>query len=265
MAEIGGRAAARSGRTARAACGGSSVGPWRHGKMDSGTLGMRVELPRLLSVLAHEVRGPLSVIQGYLRLMLKQRDPAHAETTMIRAMLDASGRLAAIGRQASEMALWIGPAPPAGEVALAALAEKAASLVPSGGASIRIDEATGREIIRASDADALAAALATLAELTARDTGGPIELSARAAGGRHAVTFLMTPAGHAASPRDGEPGPARGAGDDGRRVALAFDRGGFGLSLVLASYVLDAHGAVARADDARGGVEVELQKAGGSM
>jgi signal transduction histidine kinase len=230
--------------------------------MVQGTLGMRVELPRLLSVLAHELRGPLSVIQGYLRLMLKQRDSGHAETPMIRAMLDATGRLAALGRQASDVALWTNHTAEAGEVDLAALANKTAALVPSGSTSVHLDADAGREAVSTSDPEALAAALAALAELAARDTGGRVELSTRSATDSGRIMVVLTAADVPVLEPAGD-GPSAGAAI-GRPLTVAFDRGGFGLSLVLASYVLDAHGADVRTTDLGNRIEVQLQKAGGS-
>jgi nitrogen-specific signal transduction histidine kinase len=223
---------------------------------------MRVELPRLLSVLAHELRGPLSVIQGYLRLMLNQRDSSHADTPMIRAMLDATGRLAALGRQASDVAIWTNHAADAGAVDLAALADKTARLVPSGSTSVHLDQDIGREAVSTSDPDALAAALAALAELAARDTGGRVELSARSA--TDLVTVVLTPADVPGLEPAGDGPHGAETAATSRPLTIAFDRGGFGLSLVLASYVLDAHGADVRTADSGKRVEVQLQKAGGS-
>lgn len=249
------------------------LGAWKHRPSDQGssssdgldswqdgdgTLGMRVELPRLLSVFAHELRGPLSVIQGYLRLMLRQRDDSHTETPMIRAMLDATGRLATLARQASDVAVWCNPNPPTGEVTVAALAEKTAALVPSGAASVTLDDHAGLDAVRTSDQEALAAALAALAESAARETGGRVNLSSRSVNGQRTVAFVVSPAGATTAPGT-DP-----AVSSPRPATVAFDRGGFGLSLVLASYVLDAHGADVLAADAAGTVEVRLQKAGGS-
>ncbi len=210
--------------------------------------------------MAHELRGPLSVIQGYLRLMLKQRDSTHAETPMIRAMLDASGRLAALGRQASDVALWANPAARADRVPIAALADKTAALVPSGSAVVQIDAEAGGESVSTSDPEALAAALAALAELTARDTGGRVALSARSTTESRTVTVVLTPT-EVPAPEAGD--DISGAAAASRPLTIAFDRGGFGLSLVLASYVLDAHGADVRTAEAGTRVEVQLQKAGG--
>jgi hypothetical protein len=219
---------------------------------------MRVELPKLLSVFAHELRGPLSVIQGYLRLMLRQRDDAHTETPMIRAMLDATGRLTALGRQASDIAVWSAAAPSTRQITVAALAEKAASLVPSGAASVTVDDIAGQDAVSTSDPDALAAALAALAESAARDSGGRVHFSSRPAGGERAVDLLVSPVAAAQAEGLDRASPAE------RQAAFAFDRGGFGLSLVLASYVLYAHGADVRPADVAGSVAVRLQKAGGS-
>jgi len=220
---------------------------------------MRVELPRLLSVVAHELRGPLSVIQGYLRLMLRQRDDSHAETPMIRAMLEATGRLAALGRQASDVSLWCNPAPLAHEVTVAALTEKAAALATSGAVSATLDDRAGLDAVSTSDPEALAAALATLAESTARNSSRPVRLTGRSDSGQATFTILVSPDDAIAAADADRPSGSNGS------TAVAFDRGGFGLSLVLASYVLDAHGADVRAAANGGGsVEVRLQKAGGS-
>jgi hypothetical protein len=189
--------------------------------------------------------------------MLRQRDESHAETPMIRAMLDATGRLAALGRDASDVARWCSPAALTDQVTVAVLAEKAAALVPSGAATVAVDDRAGQEAVSTSDPDALAAALAAVAESAARDSGGRVHLTSRSDGGRGTITFLVSP-----TESIGAPGGDRIAASP-RPAATAFDRGGFGLSLVLASYVLDAHGADVRAATVEGSVEVRLQKAGG--
>ena len=52
---------------------------------------------RMLRVLSHELRGPLGVMQGYLRLLLTRRADDAADVRMLTAILDASGRITAIG------------------------------------------------------------------------------------------------------------------------------------------------------------------------
>ena len=215
---------------------------------------MRVELPKLLSVFAHELRGPLSIIQGYLRLMLRQRGETHSEAAMIRAMLDATGRLAALGRQASEVAQWCDPAGLTGQVTVGALVEKAAALVPSGAATATLDDHAGLEAVRTSDPEALAAALAALADSAARDSGGRVNLSSRPVSGQETIAFLVRAVDAAGA--TGEPQVAASH----RPAAVTFDRGGFGLSLVLASYVLAAHGADVRTAEDGETLEVRLQK-----
>ena len=59
---------------------------------------MPVPLPRMCSVLAHEIRTPLSVLQGYIRLLQRQREPGHPEHAMLEAMLSATGQITAIAR-----------------------------------------------------------------------------------------------------------------------------------------------------------------------
>ena len=57
-------------------------------------------------MLSHELRGPLGVMQGYLRLLLTRRADDAADVRMLTAILEASGRITAIARDASELATW---------------------------------------------------------------------------------------------------------------------------------------------------------------
>src|SRR4029450_13361408 len=67
---------------------------------------MRVELPKALSILAHEVRGSLGVIQGYLRMLRDGvADPA-LSARMWQAIQDATSRIPAITRGRSERSAW---------------------------------------------------------------------------------------------------------------------------------------------------------------
>ena len=63
------------------------------------------ELPRLLSLLSHELRGPLGVVRGYLKL-LEQRGTELSEQHLraITAALRATDRAAAVLDQASKLA-----------------------------------------------------------------------------------------------------------------------------------------------------------------
>ena len=56
--------------------------------------GMRVELSSAFEVLAHELRGCTSVIQGYVRLLQQSR--GQADPALLAKLLDATSRLTTI-------------------------------------------------------------------------------------------------------------------------------------------------------------------------
>ena len=79
---------------------------WRHRAYD--TLGARMQpeqSPRLLSLISHELRGPLGVIRGYLRL-LEQTGPELSDShrQAVTAALKASDRAAELLTQTSMLA-----------------------------------------------------------------------------------------------------------------------------------------------------------------
>jgi light-regulated signal transduction histidine kinase (bacteriophytochrome) len=206
---------------------------------------MPVPLPRVCAVLAHELRSPLSVIQGYIRLLQRQRDADHPDTAMLEAMLQSTARLTAIARQASDLGLWLTalettplPTVSLGDV-VDALTERAQNT-----ASVRIaasDVATAPRLN--AESRPLADAVIALAESMARETGeAEIEVSISASTADAATRFVLRPRTYAGPPVSP---PSRAAAER----AVTFDRGGAGLGLVLASYVLDAHGATVTPDE----------------
>src|SRR5688572_15898358 len=68
---------------------------------------MGVDTPTLLAVLAHEVRGPVSVLQGYLRLLEQRRPGSDSDAATIEAMRRSTVRLADLGHEASALAAWL--------------------------------------------------------------------------------------------------------------------------------------------------------------
>jgi hypothetical protein len=210
---------------------------------------MRVELPQLLSVLSHELRGPLGILQGYLRLMQRQRSPGDPETTILAAMLEATGRLAAIGRQVDSLRASCGPlaAETATTIAACDLAESAVRGADGG--------LTLTEGARACDAplvvfapDAVASALVALGVLVSRERGErDVTLDVAAPTESDDVTFTVIPA----------PGGTTRAAP---LSSVAFDSGGQGLSLVVASYVLEREGATAEPADPPGAIQVRFSR-----
>jgi signal transduction histidine kinase len=207
---------------------------------------MRVELPELLSVLSHELRGPLGILQGYLRLMQRQRSPGDPDVPILTAMLEATGRLTTIGRQVDHLREWCGPRVPdvARDVPARDLAEAAARA--SDGRLTLTDSARACDApLLVFDRDAVAAALVALGVLVSREHGVREVTLDAAATGDH-VTFTLLPAA---------PG---GTAPDRSPATVAFNSGGQGLSLVVASYVLDGHGAIAAPADTPGAIQVRF-------
>ena len=197
--------------------------------------GMGVELSKALNILAHELRGPLGVIQGYLRLLRQRRIESEDETRMLTGMQDASGRIAALGRQAVELAgvlerpLSNDPPAPLAAVIQTAL-QQAALAAP---ATVDLPDAIAAMPVRRGSSPAVTAAFAALLQAVAKDaTGSPIAVVAGPAGADRIEVKMGPPE----LVTDRESTAARSDAPEDLRLS----RGGLGLSLVLASYALDA-------------------------
>lgn len=218
---------------------------------------MRVELPDVLSVLAHELRSPLSVVQGYIRLLQRQRDPDDPQMAMLSAMLEASGRLTALGRQAADLSSWLhhqdaGPERPG--ASLQAVREELVKQAPT---SVAIQPVTSGadEIVAGHGAAAtLAAACLTVAQLAMR------ECAQTSAG----LTLTRETPDTVIVRIDVGPNAAPDASIDQVSQTVPFDRGGLGLSLVMASHILAAQGATALATRNFDRVEIRWRTAQGS-
>lgn len=224
-----------------------------------GETGMRVELPKLLSVLAHELRSPLGVIQGYLRLLKSQRGEQDPDAKMIKAMLDATGRLTMLGRQASDLSSWMTrnkAGVPANHVALPALLADVSGRVAGPLDTAAVSDAAAAARVRSPEPEMLAAAIAALVDNVARETGepaAPVAVVADRDADAETVSLFIGPP----SDVDG----AR-ASADAANAEVAFDGGGLGLALVLASYVLDAHEARVTSAGSNGVIQVRLYTEG---
>lgn len=184
---------------------------------------MAVGVADVCSVFSHEVRAPLSVLQGYLRLL---RTSGNAPPdSALRAMLEATAQLAAIGHQASDLQAALERRTPTMLTTVGAVLAQVGQLRPA----CRIDGATAlatRRLEVAGDGTELAGALATIADAVAREAEQDSAcLAAEPAGG---ATIEITADGEAA---------AAGA----LNPETWFRRGGYGLTLLTAAVVLDAH------------------------
>src|SRR5262249_36604918 len=143
---------------------------------------MRVELSRVLSVLAHEMRGPLSVLQGYARLLRQNRGdgPDNPEAAMLDAVMEQTRRLSALSHQATDLATWLDRPTDAATSAVraAALAQDVTKRVGSPRLTLNISPDAAPAAVRTPDATALAMALAAVTSLVLRDaTDAPVTLS----------------------------------------------------------------------------------------
>jgi hypothetical protein len=207
------------------------------------TPSMPVDTPKLLSILAHEIRGPVSALQGYLRVLDQQPHAAAPTTgqaptlaTILDAMRKSTSKLAALGTDASDLAGWLASPQdhPSQRVSVGALLAEAKTFstsveFPPG--FIPADESAELALANVS---LMARALAALATAVARDHDQrPSRLTAEIS--EDALTVHITPNAAGSDPSSGSTG------------AVALDRGGMGLQLVLASYVFDTHGATVSA------------------
>lgn len=210
---------------------------------------MRVEFPKVLRVVSHELRGPLGVIQGYLRILRTRRADDETDVRMLNAMLDATGRLTTLARQASDLATWQDGHALAGErvtIPARALIERAVAGVTAGVASAEVPDEASALLVETPGAGALAAALTALIQAVARETEPPVLVSGRAIAGHRLGVVIRPSAATAAVPEDLDAlGPAAVTPASG----AAFDEGGHGLALVLAAEVLAAHQASVLAID----------------
>ncbi len=202
---------------------------------------MRVEFSQVLRVLVHEIRGPLGILQGYLRLLKDGRLDQDAADRTVRAMLDATGRLSTLTREASELIPWYEatqrdtrPLP-----VRALIDQTLASIGTTCETSLVVPDDVVEWNVRTGAGHALSAALAAIVDWTSRQAAGPVALALAVHPETSIVTMTIGPAA---------PAPDVTPSADSDRPS-PFSAGGHGLALVLAGVVLESHGADVRADD----------------
>jgi signal transduction histidine kinase len=204
---------------------------------------MPIDISSVLHVLAHELRTPTGIAQGYLRMLLDERlsDPDDRQRALTQAQ-QALARISELTHESTRLAAWLEDSRGRSHVDAAALI---AQIVAGTGLEpplvVQSSVSTSNTSIPTCDATALVGAMVTLVKATARELGQhPCTLAADVSSNttrrdRHFMQVLIGRADQL---------PALVEGPDAAGAApLALERGGLGLSLVSASAVLDAHGA----------------------
>lgn len=215
---------------------------------------MPVDISAVLHVLAHELRTPTGIAQGYVRLLLEDRLPEPADQRRaIEQMQKALTRIGELSHESSALATLLDQAsgdrpqatgsdqvpgirPQATGIAAHTLVERVAAdatLEPP--LVVRSTVAPSAGSVRTSNADALVQALVTIAKVTARELREqPCTLSA---GVSEPGTLEIIVGRDDQIPTLAQGPHAPGAGP------ITLERGGVGLSLIHADVVLEAHGA----------------------
>jgi hypothetical protein len=197
---------------------------------------MSVDINDVLHVLAHELRTPVGIAHGYVRLLLEERLTEESDRRRaLEQMQKALGRLSDLSHESTALAAWYEQdhsRPQA--VAARALIEQVAETNYDSPVTVDTLHVPEGIMVKTPDPQSLGRALTGIVRATARELRGTTcDVVASVVDGTFQV--LAGPeemlGGLDAGPTAPDAGP------------LALERGGLGLALVHAAIVLDAHGA----------------------
>jgi signal transduction histidine kinase len=197
---------------------------------------MSVDFSDILHVLAHELRTPIGIAHGYVRLLLEDRLPHDKDKRRaLEQMQKALGRLSELSQESSALASWFeANGESSASVAANVLLSRIMTAEFEGPVTIEPTEMDGNAVLRTFDVEGLAGALITLVRATARELRGTeCAVAGRIDGKR--LEILVGPREQHEALRAGPGAP------DASPVVI--ERGGLGLAFVHAMVVLDAHGA----------------------
>lgn len=197
---------------------------------------MTVELARVLNVLAHEIRTPLAVSQGYLKLMVEGRLPTAAEqAAALERTRDALGKIATLCTDMGRLAALTEAAPPSllGRVSASSVFD-AVSEALGHHAPVRTGAVAPEHLIATDGTHDLAIAVAAFATMACADAGPDDKVLTVTEATDTSMTLRVGGALAVAAL------PAHG--DHPEAAAPMLVRGGFGLSLFWATLVLERHG-----------------------
>jgi hypothetical protein len=197
---------------------------------------MGVDINDILHVLAHELRTPVGIAHGYVRLLLEERLTQESDRRRaLEQMQKALGRLSDLSHESTALAAWYEQDHSIPQrVQARVLGEHLANATYDFPVTVDTSAVNDTAAITTSDSSSLCRALTGIVRATARELrGATCDVRARVV--NSSLEVLAGPEelldALAAGPESPEAGP------------VALERGGLGLALVHAAIVLDAHGA----------------------
>jgi hypothetical protein len=197
---------------------------------------MSVEVHDVLHVLAHELRTPVGIAHGYVRLLLEDRLPQEADRRRaLEQMQKALSRLTELSHETTSLAAWYEhDREMLQRIDARDLLTRVAEAEYEWPVAVDIENVAAGTLLSSPDVEAVGQALIGVVRATARELRGrTCEVSGSAVDGR--FEMLVGAEGTLDQLRGGPQAP------EARPVAL--ERGGLGLALIHAALVLDAHGA----------------------
>jgi len=197
---------------------------------------MPVDIHDILHVLAHELRTPVGIVHGYVRLLLEERLPEPSDRRRaLEQMQKALGRLSDLSYESTALAAWYEQDLTTPHIVSArALLERVAEADYEWPVTVDLTDVSDGHAVVTPDEGALSRAVIDVIRATARELRGTTcDVTASVVNGSFELLAgpeeLLGALG--AGPQSPDAGP------------LALERGGLGLALVHAAIVLDAHGA----------------------
>jgi signal transduction histidine kinase len=190
---------------------------------------MRIDVPVTLRLLSHELRTPVGVIQGYLKMLVDGRVDDQTRPKVIAQLQQAAGRVAVLSQQASDLSHWVSGAAARNhqDVTVAQLVEEISQRVPATVQLARdMPPDVGATILPASDLPALVEAGLALVTAMTR-TRATVTLRARSAADGEVDLLVTVPDAKIEASAVTRP--------------IDLDESGVGLSLLLACAMVESH------------------------
>ena len=197
---------------------------------------MAVEINDILHVLAHELRTPVGIAHGYVRLLLDDRLPSDTDRRRaLEQMQKALGRLSTLSHETTALAECYEQHPEQSHhVDAQTLIARIGDADYEWPVTVDGSAVPAGNTVRSANPESLVRALISVVQATARELrGATCDVVGRVVDEHFEIL---------AGPEDMLPAMAAGpfAPEAG---AVALERGGVGLALVHAAVVLDGHGA----------------------